>query len=538
MKFGEVSLDEAEGSFLAHSLGAGAARLKKGTLLGPQEVALLKAAGNETAIVARLEAGDVDEDAAASRLADQCKDASLNLGSASTGRVNIHAEHDGLFIVDKDQVDAINRVDPAITVATLARFAPVVRGQMVATVKIIPFAVAEEKLKRIEEMLEGSSGPIFKVAPWQPRRVGLVTTLLPSLKTEVIEKTNRILEARLALSKSHIVSEHRVAHTGAAVGAAIATLAREAVDLIIVFGASAVVDPHDVIPEGMRLSGGKVIQVGMPVDPGNLLVLGQINDVPIIGAPGCARSPKENGFDWILDRVIAGVPVTPEDVAGMGVGGLLMEIETRPRPREDKREKRKPKLAALMLAAGTSSRMGGSHKLRALFAGVPLIARSASMVTEAFGTAPLVVLGHDAKGLAVLLPAGASHVVNPDYADGISASLRVGIAALDQSCDGVLIHLADMPAVTSQHLKLLAQAFAASGGIAVVRATHAGKRGNPVILPRALFTQVARLTGDLGARAIIEAFGGTVIDVELGEAASMDVDTPEALRAAGGVAAP
>jgi molybdenum cofactor cytidylyltransferase len=538
MKFGEVLLDDAFGSFLAHSLGVGADRLKKGTLLGPAEIALLEASGITSAIVARLEDGDVDEDTAARRLADCCRDSSLSHRDASTGRVNIHAGHDGLFIVDKAAVDAINRVDPAITLATLAQFAPVTRGQMVATVKIIPFAVAQEKLQLIESMLVGSSTPIFKVARWQPRRVGLVSTLLASLKVEVIEKTNRILQARLALSESQIVIERRVAHTATAVGAAIAQLTREAIDLIIVFGASAVVDPYDVIPEGIRLADGKVIQVGMPVDPGNLLVLGAFDQIPIIGAPGCARSPKENGFDWVLDRVIAGVPLTPDDFASMGVGGLLMEIESRPRPREDKRGTRKPHLAALMLAAGTSSRMGGSHKLRAKFDDVPLIARSAAVITDALATAPLVVLGHDAVGLAALLPTGTAHVVNPDFADGISSSLRVGIAALNQECDGVLIHLADMPAVTAPHLRLLAQAFFASGGTAVVRATHAGKRGNPVILPRALFSQVARLTGDLGARAIIEAFGGTIIDVELGEAASLDVDTPEALKAAGGVAAP
>ncbi len=538
MKFGEVSLNEAEGSFLAHSLGSGADRLKKGTLLGPKEIAHLKASGISTAIVARLEDGDVNEDDAATRLANRCDDASLGLGAAATGRVNIHAKHDGLFVVNKEAVDAINRIDPAITVATLAKFAPVSRGQMVATIKIIPFAVPDAKLKKIEALLSKLADPVFKVAIWKPRRIGLVTTLLPSLKSDVIDKTNRILQARLALSDSYIAVEKRVPHNENAVAAAIAELACEPVDIIIVFGASAVVDPHDVIPESIRLSGGEVIQVGMPVDPGNLLVLGSLDRKPIIGAPGCARSPKENGFDWILDRIVAGIPISPQDIASMGVGGLLMEIETRPRPREEKREKRKPKLAALLLAAGSSSRMTGSHKLRALFDGVPLITRSVAVVRDALGAPPLVVLGHDAQGLANLLPAATPQVMNPDFADGISSSLRVGIAALDHMCDGVLIHLADMPAVTPQHLQMLAKAFESSGGTAVVRATHGGKRGNPVILPRSLFTQVSRLTGDLGARAIIESFGGTIVDVELGVAASLDVDTPEALKAAGGVAAP
>jgi molybdenum cofactor cytidylyltransferase len=538
VKFGEVHLDEAEGSFLAHALGVGADRIKKGTQLTPQAIARLKTFGITSAIVARLDEGDVSEDTAAQRLAGLCQNSTIRLGVASTGRVNIYAEFDGLFVVSKVAIDAVNHIDPAITIATLAQFAPVTRGQMVATVKIIPFAVPTAKLEQIEMLLQDFANPIFNVAAWRPRRVGLVTTVLSSLKDEVIEKTNRVLQARLALSGSTIASEIRVPHTANAVGEAIAKLSLTPIDLIIVFGASAVVDPYDVIPQGIRVCGGEVIQVGMPVDPGNLLVLGGYGSIPIIGAPGCARSPKENGFDWILDRIVAGLDITPQDIAGMGVGGLLMEIETRPRPRELRSATAKPKLAGLLLAAGRSSRTGAHHKLQAQFGGVALLKRSASVLSQALGTAPLVVLGHDAPRMTSLLPEGANVIVNPDYTEGLSTSLRTGIVALPKDCDGVLVHLADMPLVSAAHIKLLARAFFEAGGNAVVRATNNGKRGNPVILPRSVFNQVSRLTGDMGARAIIESFSGHIIDVELGAAASLDVDTPEAVMAAGGIVAP
>ncbi len=537
MNFGETPLDKAEGCFLAHSLGVGAARLKKGTLLTQKEIEQLKSAGIDSAIVARLDEGDVNEDIAAARLAQLCAHVSVNLGAAATGRVNIYAQSDGLFVVSKRAIDAINQSDPAITIATLAQFAPVSRGQMVATVKIIPFAVPAAKLEQIETLLKSFSKPVFSVAAWQPRRVGLITTLLPSLKEEVIEKTNRILQARLAVSGSTILEEVRVAHTAQCVGEAIAKLQQTPVDLIIVFGASAVVDPNDVIPAGIRISGGTVIQVGMPVDPGNLLVLGKFETIPVIGAPGCARSPKENGFDWILDRIIAGLEVGPQDFAGMGVGGLLMEIETRPRPRELGRPKTKPKLASLLLAAGRSSRTGVHHKLQAQFDGVALIKRSADVLQQALGAAPLVVLGYEAARMASLLQSDTKTIVNPDFAEGLSTSLRTGIMALPKDCDGVLVHLADMPSVNVAHIKQMASAFIEANGNAVVRATNNGKRGNPVILPRSVFGQVSRLLGDMGARAIIESYSGHVIEVELGEAASLDVDTPEAVKAAGGVVA-
>ncbi len=535
MKFGRIPLSEAEGAFLAHSLSAGGEKFKKGTLLGADEIARIKAAGITEVIVARVAEGDVSEDDAAARLAALIANDSVRLGIAATGRVNIYAQVDGLFVVDKASIDAINAVDPSITIATLCAFAPVSRGQMVATVKIIPFAVPTNRIKQVEQLIETESNSVLLVEPWVAKRVGLISTTLSSLKPEIIDKTTRVLQGRLMPTGAAIVSDVRVAHDDAAVADAIKSMASQDLDLIIVFGASAVVDAQDVIPQGIRLSGGSVIQVGMPVDPGNLLVLGRHGDVPVIGAPGCARSPKENGFDWVLQRVIAGIEVSPQDFSRMGVGGLLMEIETRPRPRETPVLRHALKVAGLVLAAGSSSRMGGPHKLRALFDGVPLLVRAVTMLSAGLSRPPIVVLGHDADGMKTLLAGtDAVTVINPDYAEGLSTSLRLGIGAVSSSCDGVLIHLADMPAVMAEDINKLNDAFMKAGGTAIVRATHGGKRGNPVILPRSVFSLVTKLTGDMGARAIVEGFGGTVIDVELGLAASLDVDTPEAVIAAGG----
>jgi molybdenum cofactor cytidylyltransferase len=535
VKFGSVPTGAAEGAFLAHAVQAGEVRFKKGTRLGAPELAALRAAGIAEVIVAQLNDRDIAEDVAAAGLAASAAHPSVRIAAPSTGRVNIHAETDGLFVVDRAAIDAINRVDPSITIATLAEFAPVVRGQMVATVKIIPFAVPAEKLDAAIAAAKLAS-PLLKVAPWAAKPVGLVATELPSLKSEVMDKTTRILQSRLARSGSTLMQEVRVPHHEDAVAHAIKSLIAEGAGLVVVFGASAVVDPHDVIPEGIRRSGGKVTQVGMPVDPGNLLVLGKLGTVPVIGAPGCARSPKENGFDWVLDRTLCGIDIKPIDFAGMGVGGLLMEIETRPRPRDTISAKRLPKLDAILLAAGSSSRMGGSHKLRALFDGEPLLRRSARVLSAVGARSVTVVLGHDADRMAALLPEYEGKIiVNPDHAEGLASSLRAGIASLPNDSDGALVHLADMPGVTPDALQDMSTAFTRSGGQAIVRATHGGKRGNPVILPRSVYSQVARLTGDTGARAIVEGFAGQVIDVEIGEAASLDVDTPEAVMAAGGL---
>jgi len=525
VKFGPVATAQAEGAILAHAVVANGQRLKKGRRLSSEDCRALEAAGQATVIVARLDAGDVAEDEAAARLAGALAFAGAQARPAATGRVNIHADAAGVFTVDRALVDAVNRVDPGITLATLADHVRVEPGQMVATVKIIPFAVPAAILVSAERA--AAAAPAFAVHGFAARRVGLVQTTLPGVKPGVLDKTTRVTADRLARSGSTLAGERRCPHDGEAVAAAIAALSGTS-DLVVVFGASAMTDPDDVVPDGIRRAGGTVERTGMPVDPGNLLVLGKVGAMPVIGAPGCARSPRDNGFDWVLDRMLAGLPVDSGVIAGLGVGGLLMEIPTRPSPRD-----RKARLVGVVLAAGQSSRMGGPNKLLAHFDGEPLVRRVAARVAAARVARTIVVTGHQKDAVeAALAGLDLAFVHNPSFAEGLSTSLRAGVAAADDA-DGVLIVLADMPAVATADLDQLIAAFGAG---AIVRATADGRRGNPVILPRALFARVAGLSGDSGARHLLEASDADIVDVEIGAGAVLDVDTPEALAAAGGKA--
>ncbi|HMQ57759.1 MAG TPA: NTP transferase domain-containing protein, partial [Rhizobiaceae bacterium] len=387
-----------------------------------------------------------------------------------------------------------------------------------------------------ESVCEAKSDTPSAIAlhPFRPHSVHLIQTELPVVKRSVLDKTARLTQARLDASDSRIAAEDRCAHDADALAPLVAKGAQHA-DMTIVFGASAVVDADDVIPAAIRAAGGEIVRFGMPVDPGNLLVLGHVNGKPVIGAPGCARSPKENGFDWILNRLLAGVDVTDKDIATLGVGGLLMEIPTRPQPRET--VSRAPsRIEAIILAAGQSRRMGAGNKLLATFDGEALIRRVARIALASSASAVTVVTGNRAAEIGAALAGLDVRIVhNPDFADGMSTSLRAGLEAMPAKTDGALVMLGDMPGVTAKGLDLLVDAFREAGGSAIVRATHNGKRGNPVILPRALFPRVADLSGDVGARHLVEGGFADTVDVELGAAASVDVDTPEALAAAGGV---
>jgi molybdenum cofactor cytidylyltransferase len=253
----------------------------------------------------------------------------------------------------------------------------------------------------------------------------------------------------------------------------------------------------------------------------------------VLGAPGCARSPKENGFDWVLARLLCGLPVTRTDIVAMGVGGLLMEIVSRPHPRTIAAEDAAPgrRVAAVVLAAGRSTRMGASNKLLAEIAGKPLVRIAVEQALASRARPVIVVTGHQREETeAALAGLDVTLVHNPAFAEGLSASLKAGVAAAPATADGVAVCLGDMPQVDAALIDRLIAAFDPGAGALAVVPTEAGKRGNPVVLARRFFPDLMALTGDIGARALIASHPEAVVEVPVNDAAAFfDVDTPEAL---------
>ena len=534
MRFGPVPLAEAEGARLGHSVRVGR-RLPKGHVLTAADVEALGEAGHDPVVVARLDAGDVEENEAARLVAAALATPTMTADEPGTGRCNLHAAEAGLFAADRDIVDAVNRIDPGITLATLAHATPVEPGRMVATVKIIPFAVARAHVDEVCDLLveaRRASEPVT-VHPFRPMRVAMVSTLLPTLKASVIDKTERIMRERLVPLGSELVSHVRVPHETQALAGALRDVGDA--DLVTIFGASAVADADDVIPAAIRAAGGRVETFGMPVDPGNLLCFGRLDGAAgaagadgadVVGAPGCARAPAENGFDWVLHRLAAGLPVSDEWVRSLGVGGLLMEIHSRPSPRERPRES-EPDLAVLVLAAGRSRRMGEINKLTRPLDGLPLVAHAVDAALSADIGPVHVVTGHEAELVeAALAGRDLRFVRNPDFAEGMSTSLRAGVEAAG-GAGGLLVMLGDMPDVSAEALRRLVRTFREHRGERVVAAEDAatGRRGNPVVWPRAMFDDLRAIHGDKGARDLLKASDAVTVPVE---GAALDLDTPEA----------
>lgn len=329
MKFGPVPLTQAEGAILAHSLRLGGARLRKGHILGVADIAALRAEGVDTVTAARLDALDMHEDQAAQGVAEALLDGAtdMHLGAPFTGRVNLIADRPGVVKIDAAKINAANSVDPMITVATVAPFHQIHAGGMIATVKIIAYGVAGAAVQRAADLARGAIAlavPVLETASL------IVTEVSGATKGG---KGGEAISARLTGLGMTLAETVLCGHDEVALAKAIGDAKG---DLVLILTGSATSDAHDTGPEALRRAGGRIERFGMPVDPGNLLFLGDLDGKPVIGLPGSARSPVLHGADWVLSRVACGLRVTSADIAGMGVGGLLKEIPTRPQPRQRK----------------------------------------------------------------------------------------------------------------------------------------------------------------------------------------------------------
>ena len=336
MKFGPVPLDQAEGRILGHNVAGpdGKRLLRKGKALRREDLESLRGLGRRTVYVAELEPGDVEENVAAERIARAALGPGLRLSGPSTGRVNLVSTVLGVFRFAGERLRVVNASE-GVTIASLASHAVVRPGQTVATVKVIPYAVPEEEVAGGEAVAR-ESGPLLRVDALPRRRVGLVLSGSPSVRAQLTESFTPLVERVTALGSEVVERAFATLEDEKGEEALAETLLRQRrlpVDLILLAGETAIMDRHDITPRAVERAGGRIVSVGAPVDPGNLLMLAYIDDVPVLGAPGCARSRKVNVVDWVLPRLLAGDRLTREDIVALGAGGLLEDVPERPLPR-------------------------------------------------------------------------------------------------------------------------------------------------------------------------------------------------------------
>ena len=338
MKFGPRPLEQAAGKILAHNLADedGQRLLRKGHRLTDDDVQRLRQLGRTSVYLAELEAGDLSEEEAAERLARAAAGAGVRLMGRATGRTNLVATRLGLLMVDAQRLAQVNASE-GITLASLWDGSVVPQGQLVASVKVIPYGLAASTVEQIES-LAASAGPLVEVVPLPAKPVALILQGSTRVRQQLLDSFVPPLQIRIEAWGSRWLPPRFVAFDGAGDEARLAQALTETIEagagLIVIAGETAIMDINDLIPTAIRQAGGHVECFGAPVDPGNLLMLAYLDQVPVVGAPGCARSRKENVVDWVIPRLLAGQRLSRADIAGLGHGGLLAEIQERPMPRQ------------------------------------------------------------------------------------------------------------------------------------------------------------------------------------------------------------
>ena len=534
MQLAEFATTDCAGLVLVHRQNFVGSSLAKGTLLTDQHLAALIAAGVKKLVCARPDHGDIHEDDAAARLAALLSPKNLDFSMAATGRVNIKVPQQGLIRYDREVIRKVNEIDERITFALVQHNQLLTAGQMAATLKIIPFFVPETSLQKIEDLVANS--PAFSFHPLRQARVALIQTRIDGQADRLFAATENVTVARLQLLGCDLVASHICRHNRQAVAELITSCSQTGAEIILVCGGSAIIDRQDELPQAVVMAGGAITQLGLAVDPGNLLMFAEIGKLPVIGMPGCARSPKLNGLDWVLQLILADIEMTRAEFADMAAGGLLMEIASRPLPRAiATRPKQPDRLVGMLLAAGQSRRMGGQNKLLADIAGKPMVRHVAETMCDAGIDELTVVIGHQADQVAAALDQLPVNLVfNPQFAAGQGHSVAAGITGLDDSVTDVVIALGDMPLVSVETLRQLIAAHQAcvDHQRRITLPSHAGKRGNPVIWGSAFFPELKQLRGDAGGRQVLQDHLAAHNQVESTTSTIFqDIDTPAELQA-------
>ena len=530
MKFGRMSTNECEGAILAHSHLVLGKKWRKGKRLDRYDVEILLAQGIEDVVVAKLDESDVDEDTAAESLARVISGTGTQHRAPRTGRCNIYATRRGLLRYDRSWLDEINSVDEAFTFAAVPPYSVVYAGQLLVSIKIIPFAVDREQMNKCITVAGGI--PAIRVNEFESMSVALIQTQTEAFNKNLLKKASTLLHKRIEECDSKIVSEDICDHHETAVALSMQYALESKPDLVLILGASAIQDRNDVIPKGITDVGGRLVHFGMPVDPGNLLLLARYGRVPVLGLPGCVRSPKRNGFDFVLERLAAGLDIESQDIACLGSGGILIEGSGRAERRTAVVEKvdTSMKVAAAVLAAGQSRRMGRRNKMTLKLGEHSIVEAVVAELVQAKINHVVVVTGYDAAAVTSVLENYPVKIVhNAEYEHGLSTSLRTAVASLPPEIGGVLVCLGDMPFIKSAYIDTLLETFDPASGRTICVPTYKGKRGNPVLWSRHFFQEMMEVRGDVGAKHLIGDYEQYVTEVEIPDpAVIIDLDTPQA----------
>ncbi len=531
MKILGLDPQESLGSVIAQTYNLPGKTISKGTFVTSEIVGYFKEGEVKNILCAVPDNGDLHEDEAADIISNAIDKSHIYIDSASTGRVNFKSRSLCLVRYKRDLIKKVNLVDESIAFSIVENNQLLAKNDLIATLKIIPFFTQKKYVDQVISILDKNE--LFKTYTLNKKEVSLIQTSFEWQKKSMFKATSNVTRNRLEALDCSLNEEKLIRHDYNVLRSEIRSSIESGIDILLISGASAIIDRSDYIPKAILSEGGEIIQYGLAVDPGNLLLVGKIGKTAIIGMPGCARSPKLNGFDWVLQLLMADIPVVKEELAEMGAGGLLMEIASRPLPRALAKSvnKREKKMMGVILAAGNSTRMGKDNKLLKNIDGTPLIRNIALEISKSNLDSCSIVLGYQSDKVAdVIKDLNINLILNPLWKKGQASSLKAALNSLTPSYSDLLIMLGDLPGIKSGHINRIIEEHLSSENRTskITIPSFKGQKGNPVIWGRAFFHDLSNLEGDVGGRVLFGQHPAAINLIEMDDPSVVtDTDTPE-----------
>ena len=531
MKILGLDPQESLGSVIAQTYNLPGKTISKGTFVTSEIVDYFKEFDVQTILCAVPANGDIHEDEAAEAISNAIDKNQIYVEKASTGRVNFKSQSLCLVRYERALIREVNLVDESIAFSIVEHNQLLAKNDLIATLKIIPFFTQKKYVDQVISIL--AKNELFNTHSLNRKKVSLIQTSFEWQKKSMFKATSNVTRNRLEALDCSLNEEKLICHDYKALCSEIRSSIGSGIDILLISGASAITDRSDYIPRAILSEGGKIIQYGLAVDPGNLLLIGKVGNTTVIGMPGCARSPKLNGFDWVLQLLMADIPISREELAEMGAGGLLMEIASRPLPRALAKSvsKREKKVMGVILAAGNSTRMGKDNKLLRNIGDAPLIRNTAIEMLKSDLDSCSIVLGYQSDKVAdVIKDLNVNLILNPLWKEGQASSLRAAINTLDSTYSDLLIMLGDLPGIKSIHINSIIEEHLLTDNrkSKITIPSFKGQKGNPVIWGRSFFDDLSNLEGDVGGRSLFSEHPAAINILEMENPwVVKDTDTPE-----------
>ena len=331
----KLKVEEAVGQTLCHDMtailedGFKGVKFKRGHVICEEDVPELKKIGKDHIYVWEPEADEVHEDDAALALTKVLCGDGVVCSGPSEGKMSIKAARRGLFVLNREGLNAVNRVED-YTVATIPGYYAVEAGQNLAGARIVPLVTKRANVEEAVSLAEQYM-PILQVLPYQPLKAGVIITGSEVYYGRIQDAFEPIMRAKLGAYGAEILDVVKCPDDLERITAAIENLCEQGVELILLTGGMSV-DPDDLTPTAMRKCAELVFQ-GVPMQPGNMLTLAVKDGTTLIGVPGASMHSKTTSLDVFLPRIFAGLPVTKAEIEGSGEGGLCMGCKACTYPR-------------------------------------------------------------------------------------------------------------------------------------------------------------------------------------------------------------